>query len=172
MSYAFSWLQVLERSFGLYSRDFTPEHIGDFIALLERVKTLLEAALPRARQRQAAQARLAQRAAARLAQRAEPVPLVDRWLKRTEKRARVLKISELKRPTEEPCGICLEHHTVEEMIACGCNHQFGKNCFLLMVKTNLERSIPTLCPLCRVLVKSFSGFRQRASPKPRNPVAA
>ena len=176
MSYAFSWLQVLERSFGLFSRDFTPEHIGEFIALLGRVKTLLEAALPRARQRQAARQRaapqLAQRAAAQLAQRVEPVPLVDRWLKRTEKRARVLKISELKRPTEEPCGICLEHHTVEEMIACGCNHQFGKNCFLLMVKTNLERSIPILCPLCRILVKSFSGFRQRASPKPRNPIAA
>jgi hypothetical protein len=172
MSYAFSWLQVLERSFDLFSRDFTPEHIGNFIALLGRVKTLLEAALPRARQRQAAQARLAQRAAARLAQRAEPAALADRWIKRTEKRARVLKISELKRPTEEPCGICLEHHTGEEMAACGCNHQFGKNCFLLMVKTNLERSIPILCPLCRVPVKSFSGFRQRASPKPRNPVAA
>jgi len=170
MSYAFSWLQLLERSFGLYSRDFTPEHIGDFIALLERVKTLLEAALPHARQRQVAQARLAQRAAAQLAQRAEPV--IDWWIKRTEKRARVLKISELKRPTEEPCGICLEHHTVEEMAVCGCNHQFGKNCFMLMVKTNLERSIPILCPLCRVLVKSFSGFRQRAAPKPRNPVAA
>jgi len=166
MSYAFTWLQTLERSFGLFSRDFTPEHIGEFIALLERVKTLLEAALPRARQRQAAQAQQA-----RLAAQARD-RLTDRWIKRTEKRARVLKISELKRPTEEPCGICLEHHTVEEMIACGCNHQFGKNCFLTMVKTNLSGSYPVLCPLCRVLVKSFSGFRQRASPKPRNPVAA
>ena len=170
MSFAFSWLQTLERSFGLYSQDFTPEHIGDFIALLERVKTLLEAALRRARQRQAARQRAALAKAQPAAQARDR--LTDWWIKRTEKRARVLKISELKRPTEEPCGICLEHHTVEEMIACGCNHQFGKNCFLLMVKTNLERSIPTLCPLCRVLVKSFSGFRERAAPKPRNPVAA
>jgi hypothetical protein len=83
-----------------------------------------------------------------------------------------LKISELKRPTEEPCGICLENHTGEEMVACGCNHRFGKNCFLLMVKTNLSSSHPVLCPLCRVPVKSFSGFRQRAAPKPRIPVAA
>jgi hypothetical protein len=163
MSFAFSWLKTLERSFDLFSRDYTPEHIGEFIALLERVKALLEASLPRARQRQAAQ----QRAALAKAQ-----PAIDRWIKRTEKRPRVLKISELKQPTEEPCGICLEHHTGEEMAACGCNHQFGKKCFLLMVETNLSRSIPILCPLCRVPVKSFSGFRQRASPKPRNPVAA
>jgi hypothetical protein len=166
MSYAFSWLQTLERSFGLFSRDFTPEHIGEFIALLERVKTLLEAALPRARQRQAAQAQQARQAAQ------AKDPLIDWWIKRTEKRARVLKISELKRPTEEPCGICLEHHTVEEMAVCGCSHRFGKNCFLLMARTNLSSSIPVLCPLCRVLVKSFSGFRERAAPKPRNPVAA
>jgi hypothetical protein len=174
MSYAFSWLQVLERSFDLFSRNFTPEHIGAFIALLGRVKTLLEAALPRARQRQAAQQAAAQRAERAAAQRAEraKVSAFDRWIKRTEKRPRVLKISVLKQPTEEPCGICLEHHTGEEMAACGCNHQFGKNCFLLMVQTNLSRSIPILCPLCRVPVKSFSGFRQRASPKPRNPVAA
>jgi len=166
MSHAFTWLETLERSFGLFSRDFTPEHIGEFIALLDRVKTLLEAALPRARQRQAAQAQQARQAVQ------AKDPLIDWWIKRTEKRARVLKISELKRPTEEPCGICLEHHTVEEMAVCGCNHQFGKNCFMLMVKTNLERSFPILCPLCRVLVKSFSGFRERAAPKPRNPVAA
>jgi hypothetical protein len=163
MSYAFTWLKTLERSFGRYSRDFTPEHIGEFIALLERVKALLEAALPLAHQRQAAR----QRAALANAQ-----PAIDRWIKKTEKRPRVLKISELKRPTEEPCGICLENHTGEEMVACGCNHQFGKNCFLLMVKTNLSSSHPVLCPLCRVPVKSFSGFRQRAAPKPRNPVAA
>jgi len=169
MSYAFSWLQLLERSFGLFSQDFTPEHIGNFIALLERVKTLLEAALPRARQRHAAQQRAALRAQ-RVAEDKETT--IDRWIKKTEKRPRVLKISELKRPTEEPCGICLEHHTGEEMTACGCNHQFGKNCFLLMVKTNLSSSHPVLCPLCRVPVKSFSGFRQRAAPKPRNPVAA
>jgi hypothetical protein len=169
MSYAFSWLQLLERSFGLFSRNFTPEHIVEYIALLGRVKTLLEVALPRAHQRQAAQQRAAQRAQ-RAAEDKETT--IDRWIKRTEKRPRVLKISELKRPTEEPCGICLENHTGEEMVACGCNHQYGKNCFLMMVKTNLSSSHPVLCPLCRVPVKSFSGFRQRAAPKPRNPVAA
>ena len=169
MSYAFTWLKTLERSFGLFSRDFTPEHIGEFIALLGRVKTLLEAALPRARQRQVAVQRAAQRVQ-RAAESKEEA--IDRWIKRTEKRPRVLKISELKRPTEEPCGICLENHTGEEMVACGCNHRFGKNCFLLMVKTNLSSSHPVLCPLCRVPVKSFSGFRQRAAPKPRIPVAA
>jgi len=169
MSYAFTWLKTLERSFDLFSRDFTPEHIGEFIALLERVKALLEAALPRARQRQAYQARQALRAQ-RAAEDIETT--LDRWIKRIEKRPRVLKISELKRPTEEPCGICLENHTGEEMIACGCNHQFGKNCFLLMVRTNLSSSHPVLCPLCRVPVKSFSGFRQRAAPKPRNPDVA
>ena len=166
MSHAFTWLQLLERSFGLFSRNFTPEHIVEFIALLERVKARLNAALPYARQRQAYLVRQAQRA-----ERAKESAF-DRWIKRTEKRARVLKISELKSATEEPCGICLEHHTGEEMAVCGCNHQFGKKCFLLMVETNLSRSIPILCPLCRVPVKSFSGFRQRASPKPRNPVAA
>jgi hypothetical protein len=169
MSHAFTWLQVLERSFGLFSRNFTPEHIGNFIALLERVKALLEAALPLARQRQAAHQRAVQRALQRAAEDKETT--IDRWINKTEKRARVLKISELKQPTEEPCGICLEHHTGEEMTACGCNHQFGKNCFLLMVKTNLSSSHPVLCPLCRVPVKSFSGFRQRAAPKPRNPIA-
>ena len=169
MSYAFTWLKTLEWSFGLFSRDFTPEHIGEFIALLGRVKTLLEAALPRARQRQVD----AQRAAQRVQRaRESKEEAIDRWIKRTEKRPRVLKISELKRPTEEPCGICLENHTGEEMVACGCNHQFGKNCFLLMVKTNISSSHPVLCPLCRVSVKSFSGFRQRAAPKPRIPVAA
>ena len=169
MSYAFTWLKTLESSFGLFSRDFTPEHIGEFIALLGRVKTLLEAALPRARQRQVD----AQRAAQRVQRaRESKEEAIDRWIKRTEKRPRVLKISELKRPTEEPCGICLENHTGEEMVACGCNHRFGKNCFLLMVKTNLSSSHPVLCPLCRVPVKSFSGFRQRAAPKPRIPVAA
>jgi len=166
MSHAFSWLKLLERSFALYSQDFTPGHIMEFIALLGRVKTLLEAALPRARQRQAAQARRAQRAAE------DKETTIDRWIKRTEKRPRVLKISELKQPTEEPCGICLENHTGEEMVACGCNHRFGKNCFLLMARTNLSSSHPVLCPLCRVPVKSFSGFRQRAAPKPRDPVAA
>jgi len=166
MSHAFSWLKLLERSFALYSRDFTPGHIMEFIALLGRVKTLLEAALPLARQRQTAQARRAQRAAE------DKETTIDRWIKRTEKRPRVLKISELKQPTEEPCGICLENHTGEEMVACGCNHRFGKNCFLLMARTNLSSSIPVLCPLCRVSVKSFSGFRQRAAPKPSNPVAA
>jgi hypothetical protein len=173
MSFAFTWLQSFERSFGLFSRDFTPEHIVDYIALLGRVKTLLEAALPRARQRQAAQVQQARQAALRAQRAAESKEeAIARWIKRTEKRPRVLKISELKRPTEEPCGICLENHTGEEMIACGCNHQFGKNCFLLMVKTNLSSSHPVLCPLCRVPVKSFSGFRQRAAPKPRNPVVA
>ena len=166
MSHAFSWLKLLERSFALYSRDFTPGHIMEFIALLGRVKTLLEAALPLARQRQAAQARRAQRAAE------DKETTIDRWIKKTEKRPRALKISELKQPTEDPCGICLENHTGEEMVACGCNHRFGKNCFLLMARTNLSSSIPVLCPLCRVPVKSFSGFRQRAAPKPRNPVAA
>ena len=169
MSYAFSWLKLLERAFDLFSRDFTPEHIGEFIALLGRVKTLLEAALPRARQRQVAVQRAAQRVQRARESKEEAI---DRWIKRTEKRPRVLKISELKRPTEEPCGICLENHTGEEMVACGCNHQFGKNCFLLMVKTNISSSHPVLCPLCRVPVKSFSGFRQRAAPKPRIPVAA
>ena len=169
MSYAFSWLKLLERDFDLFSRDFTPEHIGEFIALLGRVKTLLEAALPRARQRQVAVQRAAQRVQRARESKEEAI---DRWIKRTEKRPRVLKISELKRPTEEPCGICLENHTGEEMVACGCNHQFGKNCFLLMVKTNISSSHPVLCPLCRVPVKSFSGFRQRAAPKPRIPVAA
>ena len=168
MSYAFTWLQTLERSFGLFSRDFTPEHIGEFIALLGRVKTLLDAALPLARQRQAALVRRAQRVQ-RAAEDKETT--IDRWIKKTEKPPRVLKISELKQPTEEPCGICLENHTGEEMVACGCSHRFGKNCFLLMARTNLSNSIPVLCPLCRVPVKSFSGFRQRAAPKPRNPVA-
>jgi hypothetical protein len=170
MSHAFTWLQLLERSFGLFSRNFTPEHIGEFIALLGRVKTLLEAALPRARQRQAYLVRQAQMAAKRAERDKEQA--IDRWVKRTEKRARVLKISELKSATEEPCGICLENHMGEEMVACGCNHQYGKNCFLMMVKTNISSSHPVLCPLCRVPVKSFSGFRQRAAPKPRNPVAA
>jgi len=166
MSYAFGWLKLLERSFALYRRDFTPEHIVEFIALLGRVKTLLEAALPLARQRQAALVRRAQRAAE------DNETTIDRWIKKTEKRPRALKISELKQPTEDPCGICLENHTGEEMVACGCSHRFGKICFLLMARTNLSGSIPVLCPLCRVPVKSFSGFRQRAAPKPRNPVAA
>ena len=169
MSYAFTWLQTLERSFDLFSRDFTPGHIMEFIALLGRVKTLLEAALPLARQRLRARVRLIQRAQ-RAAEDKETT--IERWIKKTEKPPRVLKISELKQPTEEPCGICLENHTGEEMVACGCSHRFGKNCFLLMARTNLSSSIPVLCPLCRVPVKSFSGFRQRAAPKPRNPVAA
>jgi hypothetical protein len=169
MSHAFNRLQTLERYFDLFSRDFTPGHIMEYIDLLGRVKTLLEAALPVARQRQAARARQIQRAQ-RAAEDKETT--IDRWIKRTEKRPRVLKISELKQPTEEPCGICLENHTGEEMVACGCSHRFGKNCFLLMARTNLSSSIPVLCPLCRVPVKSFSGFRQRAAPKPRNPVAA
>lgn len=184
MSHAFTWLKALERAFDLFSPDFTPEHIGEFIALLGRVKTLLEAALPRARQRQVDAQRAGQRVQMAYLRVQRPgesnqqaiarwnEEAIDRWIKRTEKRPRVLKISELKRPTEEPCGICLENHTGEEMVACGCNHQFGKNCFLLMVKTNISSSHPVLCPLCRVSVKSFSGFRQRAAPKPRIPVAA
>lgn len=180
MAHAINHLQTLERHFAIFSQDFTPEHIMEFIALLGRVKTLLEATLPRARQRRAALVRRAQLVQAAQVQRAQPAQraaedkeaTIDRWIKKTEKPPRVLKISELKQPAEEPCGICLENHTGEEMVACGCKHRFGKNCFLLMARTNLSNTIPILCPLCRVPVKTFSGFRQRAAPKPRNPVAA
>jgi hypothetical protein len=172
MAHAFNRLQTLEQHFAIFSQDFTPEHIMEFIALMERVKIRLQAAIPLAHQRRRARVRLIQRG--RQAQRAtEDIEThIDWWIKKTEKPPRVLKISELKQPAEEPCGICLENHTGEEMVACGCKHRFGKNCFLLMARTNLSSSIPVVCPLCRVPVKTFSGFRPRAAPKPRNPIAA
>jgi hypothetical protein len=96
--------------------------------------------------------------------------MAEHWAKKTEKKAKILKISELNKVTEDACGICLENHRRCEMIACGCSHQFGRECFRMVAETNLPKGIAMLCPLCRVPVKSFAGFRQRSAPKPRDPV--
>jgi len=144
----------------------TINEVEECIALLDQLKANCEAALPRIR------ARLEQEQRDRELRLQNEAMLreirITQWIKKTEKPARVLKIAELKAPTEDACSICLENHTNEEMILCGCTHRFGKKCFLMFVESNYSN--PVLCPYCRTTVKSFHGFRQRAAPKPRNPV--
>jgi hypothetical protein len=91
------------------------------------------------------------------------VPTADEWVEKAEKPARVVKRADLTRLCDDDCGICLEKHAKNEMIACGCAHEFGRACFLKVVETNVPSRIPVLCPLCRVPVKAFRGFRERAA---------
>ena len=93
------------------------------------------------------------------------VPTAAEWAEKAEKSARVVKRADLTRLCDDDCGICLEKHTKNEMIACGCAHEFGRACFLKVVETNVPSRIPMLCPLCRVPVKTFRGFRERAAPR-------
>jgi hypothetical protein len=89
------------------------------------------------------------------------------WFKKTEKPARVVKISELCQPCEEGCMICLENHPKHEMVVLGCNHELGRTCLFKMAE--LHPLTAKLCPLCRDPIKAFRGFRRRAAPRPREP---
>jgi hypothetical protein len=91
------------------------------------------------------------------------LPTADEWVEKAEKPARVVKRAVLTRLCDDDCGICLEKHAKNEMIACGCTHEFGRACFLKVVETNVPSRIPVLCPLCRVPVKAFRGFRERTA---------
>jgi hypothetical protein len=91
------------------------------------------------------------------------LPTADEWVEKAEKPARVVKRADLTRLCDDDCGICLEKHAKNEMIACGCTHEFGRACFLKVVETNVPSRIPVLCPLCRVPVKAFRGFRERTA---------
>jgi hypothetical protein len=166
MSYFLGLLKRFENSLPTYlGRTASIIRVEQCIALLDRLKAACEAAIPRIR------ARLEREQGARLQNQAMArEQLISEWIKKTEKSARVLKIAELKATTEDVCSICLENHTNEEMISCGCTHRFGKKCFLMFVESNYSN--PVLCPYCRTTVKSFHGFRQRAARKPRNPVNA
>ena len=108
---------------------------------------------------------VAEPAAARWPVRRRPPrpPTATEWVEKAEKPARVVKRADLIRLCDDDCGICLEKHTKNEMIACGCAHEFGRACFLKVVETNVPSRIPVLCPLCRVPVKAFRGFRERAA---------
>jgi hypothetical protein len=96
-------------------------------------------------------------------QRLRLLPTADEWVEKAEKPARVVKRADLTRLCDDDCGICLEKHAKNEMIACGCTHEFGRACFLKVVETNVPSRIPVLCPLCRVPVKAFRGFRERTA---------
>lgn len=91
------------------------------------------------------------------------LPTAEEWVEKAEKPARVVKRADLTRLCDDDCGICLEKHAKNEMIACGCTHEFGRACFLKVVETNVPSRIPVLCPLCRVPVKTFRGFRERTA---------
>jgi len=94
---------------------------------------------------------------------------IQTWVKKTEKKACVVKISELCRPCEEDCMVCLEKHPKEAMVVLGCKHELGRECFLRTVTHNISRGVR--CPLCRTPVKAFHGYRRRAAPQPRPPAA-
>ena len=158
-----TWL----RNFNIATARLTPYQMVQVIDLLGRLKQACETALPqiRARYEHNAAQRL-QRENARVLNAQERTEL---WTKKTEKSAKVLKISEISRPCEDACCICLENHTKGDMIQCNCKHEFGRACFLLVAATNIPQGISMKCPVCRVPIKTFHGFRRRASPKPRSP---
>jgi len=97
------------------------------------------------------------------------------WVNKTEKKACVVKAAELCRPCEEDCMVCLEKHVKNSMVVLGCKHELGRECFLQMVHQHFRQFVMregVKCPLCRTPVKAFRGFRRRAAPQPRHPVAA
>jgi len=97
------------------------------------------------------------------------------WVNKTEKKACVVKAAELCRPCEEDCMVCLEKHVKNSMVVLGCKHELGRECFLQMVHQHFRQigmREGVKCPLCRTPVNAFRGFRRRAAPQPRHPVAA
>jgi len=167
MSLLLSHVSNFVAYFQLYARRLTSEEIMEAISLLEQLKRLLEVVLPRA----IARNELVQQRQQQAVQSKQEG--IDKWMKKTEKKARVLKISELCQPCEGECAICLETHAKNTAVVLGCKHEFGRECFTKMVENRMSSSHREVrCPMCRVEVKTFCGYRRREAPKPRNPVAA
>ena len=100
---------------------------------------------------------------------------MNAWVNKTEKKECVVKAADLDRPCEEDCMVCLEKHAKNTMVVLGCKHELGRECFLQMVHQHFRQFAlreGVKCPLCRTPVKAFRGFRRRAAPQPRHPVAA
>lgn len=166
--YILTYLRGLMRHFSITLLQFNPEQGQELLALVEELKTRLEDALPRLRAQHAR--RLTREQETRERQLETREQMVDSWLKKTEKKAKVVKNSDFCRECDDECGICLDKHTKDAMVVMGCSHELGRECFLKMVNTDLRYGGGVKCPMCRETVKQFQGYRKRQAPRPRNQV--
>ena len=61
------------------------------------------------------------------------------------------KVTKNKKRTmeREMCSICLENHSIKDVVTTSCGHHFGKSCFEQIIEKCSRNCTQLSCPLCR-----------------------
>jgi hypothetical protein len=79
---------------------------------------------------------------------------------RKNSNVRSVSVMQQKDLESETCCICLETHTLKDIVTTCCGHTLGKSCFEEIIHKHYYADTEITCPLCRKQSLSFNIYRK------------
>lgn len=103
----------------------------------------------------------------------EPIPPIRvRHTQMPKVKIQAIKKSLSTQLMQNACSVCHENYTKKDCLTMNCQHDICTTCYTRWAETQFPQEHRVTCPMCRELVKSVVGYRERAPRRTATEMAA